>query len=251
MNSLHYLTKIQVVNKYRLIPIHLCLFALKNRFYNQFRSYLVLNFNGNGYFKRKAAIRLLITELGISRNSAKNHLKALKQRNWVGFNEGTIYVRSIDYIRRKEKATQRQSVWLNYKFLRNFKAFCFASIVTQTTKELRRLRKDELRGTSYQISKSAFFPIASDYLKQRYGISQPQITKLTALAESNGFIDVKRSMIPFKPNGVIYKAKDIGFVRSSVDEKIAKKLRIKSNIVVEQLPNEMRSILDTKKRRRA
>ena len=237
--------------KHRLIPISLCHLMLRERLYNQFRSYLVLNFNSDGYIYRKEAIRLLMSELGISRNTAKNHLSKCIGKNWLGLNDGKIYVRAIDYIRIKEKATQRQSVWLNYKFIKSFKAFCFAALVTQITKDLRRLNSDQNRGRSHQKVKPSFYPIAGNYIEQKYSISQSVCSRLAFIAKQVGFIDTKDSLIPYSPDGELHTIGEIGFIKSNLPTSVSNRLKVKRGIIYIQMPIKMKSNLVTKRRKRA
>ena len=232
----------------RLIPISICRLCLNKRLYNKFRSYLVLNYLSNGYQPRKKAIRLLISELNISRNTAKSHIAFCIQRGWLGFDNGTIYIRSLDAIRKKEKTTQRASVWLQYKFIKDFKAFCFAALVLQIKKDLRRLQAVEKKRATNQ-GLNSFYPISGQLLKQRYNISESVSSRLRKRAHELGLLKFKQNLVPFKPQGEILKKEEISHLKTSLDYQISKRLKIVKGVICIQEVILMKSLLTGKNRK--
>jgi len=227
----------------RTVPVELLELSFEENILPLFRTYYCLNMNSNGYVKWRRGIRILIEELKISRNTAKTHIRKLINRNWLGFDEKnkTIYIRSIQFIRWKERRRLRFGVRLYYKDLINFREFAFSGLMTKSIKvlRLRENKEGNLKEVPYQkLISLSHFPIALKLIKQRYGISKSTASRLRTNSMKLGYINCKSS---FRLERRINQS-SVAQIRKHHPE-YGRRLRIRHGRVYIQLPTRINSNL--------
>jgi hypothetical protein len=98
------------------VPIELLQHVNDNRLFVVLGLFLLLKVSGNGHITLPNELKQgIISALQISLNTFKKHLKTLIGLNWVGVDAGTgiYYIRSFNYIRKKNGYTGSHSVRFN------------------------------------------------------------------------------------------------------------------------------------------
>jgi len=120
------------------VPLHLCEFAIQNRFVKELRLYLYLKKECFGQIKLSSLKKEEIAiALSCGDRTVRNHLNSLMARNWIGYNEKSKYyfIRGFEKVRSIEGLAGRKGCWLeiNTKDIwsdqRKFRAFVVATII--------------------------------------------------------------------------------------------------------------------------
>ena len=182
------------------IPIDLCEFTIRKRFYRPLQLFIYLKTICSGKIRSgDLDLQEAGNAIGLSSvRAVKNNLNKLKQENWIGFNKKSNYyfIRGFDKIREQYGFKARGAV--EFEIL-SLKAFIAAAIIAKLINSQKRKRKatERVKGRSNHIAclSSIYFPVANKGLAKILSISISTAYELKLLAEAAGYISIKKTFI--------------------------------------------------------
>lgn len=249
------------------IPLHLCEFVFNNKLIGELRLFIFLKKECDGQIKLPPSKRKEIAKkLSCSERSVRDHLKTLRDRNWIGFNpkSGYYFIRGFESIRRTEKLVGRKAcrmpvyqkeIWANKEKFTAFLAGALIGHLSLCGKWRDNLAKRAVRSGIYKGLPNqnrasrfvGFYPVAADGIRQIYGIPLSTASDYKKLAKKHGYIEVEKSYETLR-----IPVSQVSLYRKSISCEMAKKVRVlktdKGQKVILQKPDLVRPSLEYTKR---
>lgn len=208
---------------YYLVPLDLCEFVLRNKFFSPAQLYLCLKSKCDGKIRITTKLkRELAKEIGCTVRTIENNLLKLQKRNWIGFNpKSRIYfIRGFETLRKMEGFQRRTGVWWKVSYLKHTKAFFIGACLgylsnRQKANKYNELKKEQSLSERKQegsnqdrISLPTHYPIAAEAVSKIYGVSKSTAYQWKQLAKEQDFIDLRSNtkLISINPqDGYFFK----------------------------------------------
>jgi hypothetical protein len=180
------------------IPIEVCLFVLKYRIVNPFRSYLILKYHYSG--KAPLNKKQLSNVTGISVKTLDKHLLELRKINWIGFNPNSniLFIRGLDNIRKMHQFKSSFSIVCREQHLKLLRPFLYAAVLSYIIRNKKRKAWKQCaskNGNANQHCSTPFsYPIANSYMAKLINCSISEAVKLKSKAEAAGYIETKENI---------------------------------------------------------
>lgn len=215
---------------YTTIPIHLCLYALKNRKCNHLMLYVYLKCNSSGHIKySNEEFCYWAADLGKSERWVRNTIKWMIKNKWISVNTKRKSYRIVSYEQLKRNLNLGLSK-LSAKFepidFSEMKGFCCSVAIKYALSKKRYFDKKRRSGFSMdnssmnRNSKSKFFhslPVA--YLAKIINVSSTTAFNYKIIAEKSGGITVKKQLELFIKSESVNSAKMyLKYLKSTSDE---------------------------------
>lgn len=130
-------------NKYLLIPVDLCKYALVYKKVSDVRIYIFLKAISSGKIRiPNELIKSFSRELSITPKTFTKHLKLLIKANWIGYNpnSGYYFIRGFESIRIIESFKIRAACEFGIDDLKTFKEFCLSAFISYCINRQRSIR---------------------------------------------------------------------------------------------------------------
>lgn len=246
-----------IIHRFLQIPVRLCQFTIRNKFFSPFYVYLALKSRCSGQIiLTKSKIQEIGKDLSLSPRAVQNNIKLLQARNWIGHNPATKYyfIRGFNIIMDIENLKGKKSIC--YSVLKDgnckeqFRAF-IAGVSIGYLANVQKWKERCHKESEYYIGNSnhnsighlpSHYEISCEALKKIYGISISTASVYKSLAHKYGYLEVQKNFkeSEFKlQTGGKQKAGPEGyqiFLKENYP-KHANKLRIINGVVYEQLPD--------------
>jgi hypothetical protein len=128
------------------IPVQLCQYALCENFTASFRLYCYLKGQCSGKMKvSKGDIKTFAADLKCDPKTILNHLKKLRDFNWIGYNTKSKYyfIRAFDVIMEMHGFTSRTGAEFKKSYLHDFKAFTAGAAIGYISNAIRKKQAAE------------------------------------------------------------------------------------------------------------
>ncbi len=201
-------------DRYILIPVEMCSFALSQKFIRPCQLYIYLKSKCSGkIILHKKDLKLIAETLGLSSGrTIQNNLKILRQANWIGYNPKTniYFIRSFDCVRTQHGFISRSCAEFDKREIKQFKAFLAGAIISNLVNSQRRGKwiTERQKGRSNQIIRqpSVYFPVANLALAKVLNVSISTAFEFKKLAHKAGYIKLEKNFKDTRVNPKFAKA---------------------------------------------
>jgi hypothetical protein len=246
------------------VPIEFCNYCIKKKIFNQARVFLYLKFNSSGKVKySRELINEISKDLNINLRTAKNHLRWLQEKKWIGVNSelNILTIKSFKYFAYKYKYISALGALSYQDDINAFRAFAVSASMTQTAEYIKRNRKRRemnegpglTNGESYaRSSTSRELSVPIKYYAKILNLPRTTVRNYKHIGSKKKYLKFKKRFGKTKiRSNQIASVKKYGFCH--YDEKVefnVYKLRYKGKAYLrEQLPDAMKSNIILRRKR--
>lgn len=243
---------------YYLVPVDMCEFVCREKFFRPAQIYLYLKSQCSGKIKLTSkVIEEAADAIGVSYRTIKNNIKKLIQRNWIGLDKKSkmCFVRGFDKVCKIESWKSKTGAWWNVTKVKLTKGFFIGACISYLARVQKRNKFLELREKRLsaqqrvsakhdkRFSLPTHYPMACNALAQIYGISTSTAYLWKQLADKYGFIDLKKKVKHISSN-----PKEYPYIKKGMSE-VAHLLFIGRNgCIYMRLPDEVAPLVTFKRR---
>ena len=193
---------------YNLVPVQMCIYALRHNLENSMRVYITLKFYyPSGKFRSNSENRKrLLPILNVTDRTIRNQIKKLESIGWIRKNKKTDYyiLISYDQLRIKKNWTTRSAIEFYSNDLKFFKeklaAVPYAYLYYDYMRKKSRLRSAlnsrnaHHFGSNSSYEKKNFAPISVLSLEKIFVISRSKASRLKILASKRNFLEIRKDL---------------------------------------------------------
>ena len=179
------------------VPISIIKYALYTKKVNQLKLYLYLKSIASGQIRltQKTKEQILKGIEWKDQRTLETNLEWLLKHHWTAYNSKTqsLRITSFGRLHYKIKGRVCTGVRMNSEDLKTFRAFIYASIITWSMNERKRLIKKSERTEGHSkkdIPYSHYFQMPTRYLAPILDLDHSTISRYKKIAQQSGYIKV-------------------------------------------------------------
>lgn len=199
----------QVYDELR-IPVELCFYCVKKRFYGGMELFIFLKMNCNGKTRiGNLEIIEIANVFGVHPKTIQNRLKKLILKKWIGLDRNNVYhINSFAKLMRLLEAESRTTVYFVSGYIKCFREFICGAVISHLAK----LTKHKKRGNELKRIESLlptkwskeYSPVSTNGIAKCLGISLSTAHNLKKYAKKGGFIKIKSQFKLIEKNHEMY-----------------------------------------------
>lgn len=218
------------------VPIHILIFALKEKKVNQLKLYLFLKTISSGHILLSdEAIRYVCDSLKWKdKRTFKNNIEWLLNNHWTALNNKTqsLRIASFEQVFKKTKGNIYTAARMEMKDFKTFRPFIYAAIITWGIKQIARKHRKPERNKGN--SNKSRFQDDLHILPNEYSAKLFKLDSSTASRYKNAAADAEYLNVYHRFINLNRKPKDLANLKLYFDNDIANSLVIHKGQIHEQ-----------------